>query len=234
MLTTSMQNLTDNGELETCDGQLLLTTSTSLENLVNSNLSNQQHCDCEKETEFKFCSVKRNTVEEFEFECNRCGKKVNVKSSIPVVKAPTRPRSTMRNFIALSFLVNGQYFKDYHKILGTLGLDHVSSTQWIHIVEWIAPFVTKIADWSVQEARTEAVQRGDKSSLHIQFDSFYLTRGHCSNNSSATVHDVKSGKIIAYAHRTKHGQGANWEGTSGGAEGDMFGYLFDQQMHNGQ
>ena len=117
----SIENLTNNGELETCDGQLLLTTSTSVENLVNNNL---QHCDCEKETEFEFCSVKQNTVEEFEFECSRCRKKVNLKSSIPVVKATTRPRSALRNFIALSFLVNGQYFKDYHKILWTLGLGH--------------------------------------------------------------------------------------------------------------
>ena len=69
----------------------------------------------------------------------------------------------------------------------------------------------------MQEARTEAVRRGDKSSLHIYFDGFYLTRGHYSNNVSATVHDAKTGKIIAYSHRTKRGQGANWEGTSGGA-----------------
>ena len=46
-------------------------------------------------------------------------------SSIPAVKATTRPTSARRNFVPLSFLVNGQYFKDYHKILGTLGLDHV-------------------------------------------------------------------------------------------------------------
>ena len=117
----------------------------------------------------------------------------------------------------LLFLVNGQYFKDYHNILETLGLDHVSSTQWTHVIEWIAPFVKMIADWSVQEARTEAVRRGDKSSLYIQFDGFYLNRGHFSNNSSATVHDAKTGKITAYSHRTKRGQGANWEGTSGGA-----------------
>ena len=37
--------------------------STSLENLLNSTLSTLQHCDGEKETEFKFCSVKQNTVE---------------------------------------------------------------------------------------------------------------------------------------------------------------------------
>ena len=93
---------------------------------------------------------------------------VNLKSSIPVVKATTRPRSAIRNLVALSFLVNGQYFKDCHKILGTLGLDHVSFTQWIHIIELIAPFVKRITDWSMQEAITEAVRRGDKSSLHIQ------------------------------------------------------------------
>ena len=49
-------------------------------------------------------------------------------SSIPAVKATTRPTSAGPNFGALSFLVNGQYFKDYHKILLTLGLDHVSFT----------------------------------------------------------------------------------------------------------
>ena len=87
--------------------------------------SNLKHCDCEKETGFEFCSVKQNTVEEFEFECSGCGKKVNLKSSILVVKATTRSRSGRRNFVALSFLVNGQCFKDYHKIFGTLGLDHV-------------------------------------------------------------------------------------------------------------
>ena len=59
-------------------------------------------------TEFGFCSVKQTTVEEFEFECSRCGK--NLKSSIPVVNATTHPRSAGRNFVALSFLVNRQYF----------------------------------------------------------------------------------------------------------------------------
>ena len=42
---------------------------------LNSNLSNLKHLDCEKETDFEFCSVKQNTAEEFEFECSGCGKK---------------------------------------------------------------------------------------------------------------------------------------------------------------
>ena len=52
-------------------------------------------------TEFELCSVKQNTVEEF--ECSRCGK--NLKSSIPVVNATTHARSAGRNFVALSFRV---------------------------------------------------------------------------------------------------------------------------------
>ena len=172
------------------------TTSTSLENLLNSTLGNLQHCDGEKETEFEICSVKQNTVEEFEFDCSRCGKKVNLMSSIPAVKTTTRPISAGRNFVSLSFLVNGQYFKDYLKILGTLGLDHGSFTQWNHIVEWIVPFVKRIADWSVQKARTEAVRRGEK----IQFDGFYLTRSLYS--SGAIFHDAKTGKIILRILRT--------------------------------
>ena len=69
----------------------------------------------------------------------------------------------------------------------TLSLDQVNSTRWTHIVEWLAPFVKQIAAWSVKEARTEAIQRKNQSSLHIQFDGFYLTRGHHSNNTSAQL-----------------------------------------------
>ena len=142
----------------------------------------------ERTEKYEFCSVKQNTVEEFEFECSRFGQKFSLKSDTSVMKATTRPRSATRNVIvALSFLVSGQYFKDYHKILWTLSLDQVNSTRWIYIVEWLAPFVKQIADWSVKEARTEAIQQKNQSSLHIQFDGFYLTRRHYSNNSSAQL-----------------------------------------------
>ena len=129
--------------------------------------------------------MKQNTVEEFEFECSRCWQKVNLKSSIPVVKATTRPRSAGCNFDALSFLVNGQYLKDYQKILGTLGLDHVSFTQWsIHIVEWIAPFV--------KGSPTGACKKQELKQLDVE------------KKSSSTFHDAKIGKIIAYSHRPKN------------------------------
>ena len=113
-------------------------------------------------------------------------------SSIPAVKTTTRPTSAGLNFVSLSLHVNGQYFKDYRKILGTLGLDHVSFTQWIHIVEWIVPFVKRIAGWSVQKARTEAVRRGEK----IQFDGFYLTRATTAPALPSTMRRLQN--FIAY------------------------------------
>ena len=140
--------------------------------------------------------MKQNTVEEFEFDCSRCRKKSQVMSSIPAVKTTTRPLH-LKDVISLLFhsLSMGNISK-INKILGTPGLDHVSFTRRIHIVEWIVPFVKRIADWSVQKARTEAVRRGEK----IQFDGFYLTRGHYS--SGATFHDAKTGKIILRTLRT--------------------------------
>ena len=85
-------------------------------------------------------------------------------SSIPAVTTTTRPTSAGRNFVALSFLVNGQYFNDYHKILGTLGLD--TSVSLSDPYCWMDCTVRKKdrrADWSVQKARTGAVRRGEKN-----------------------------------------------------------------------
>ena len=63
--------------------------------------------------------------------------------------------------------------------------------------------------------------RGDADKPEINFDGFYLTRGHHSNNSSAMIHDSKIVKIIASTHPTKRAKSSNLERTSSGAEGDM-------------
>ncbi|KAK3740422.1 hypothetical protein QZH41_013488 [Actinostola sp. cb2023] len=139
----------------------------------------------------------------------------------------TRPKAYLLNFIALCFILNGQYYKDYEHVLGSLGLIPTCAQQWIKIIDWIAPHVKAIADWCVGEARRRVIERGDQRNLHIEFDGFYLTRGHYSNNSSATIHDQKSGEIIGYAHRSKRGRCSNWNGTSSGAEGDMFSKILE-------
>ena len=69
--------------------------------------------------------------------------------------------------------------------------------------------------------QSEIIKRGDAKRWIASFDGFYLTLGHYSNNSSATLHDYSTGKIAYFAHRTKRGPGHTWTGTSGGAEADM-------------
>ena len=81
--------------------------------------------------------------------------------------------------------------------------------------------VKKLALSSCKQVRQNIINRGDKLSWTASFDGFYLTRGHHSNNSSATFHDFSSDKIAWFAHRTKRRLLANWQGTSAGAEGDM-------------
>jgi len=80
----------------------------------------------------------------------------------------------------------------------------------------------ELAYSSCAQVREMVSNRGDKLKWTASFDGFYLTRGHHSNNSTATLHDVVTDKIAWYPHRTKRGSGATWTGTSAGAEGDMF------------
>ena len=160
-------------------------------------------------------------VLKLDYICTECHEVFSVTSNNEVIRTRTKPKNYLANYIILAFIVCGEYYKDYEHVMGTLGIGHFSPQQWIRVIEWIAPEVEKIANWSIQQARKQIRARGEADKLEVMFDGFYLTRGHYSNNASATMHDAKTGKIIGYAHRTKRGEGANWEGTSGGAEGNM-------------
>ena len=103
-----------------------------------------------------------------------------------------------------------------------LGLPKCSSTQWGRIVKWLEPHVTALAEWSCVQVRQAIIDRGDQQGWVASFDGFYLTRGHYSNNSSATIHDFLTGGVGWFTHRTKRGPGHNWQGTSNAAEGDMY------------
>ena len=127
-----------------------------------------------------------------------------------------------QHYTVLSFLMNGHLHADYKRLSGWLGLPPCSHTQWQRLVEKLEPIVADLAEWSCGQVRKKIVERGDSKKWIASFDGFYLTRGHYSNNASATIHDYCNGGIAWYTHRTKRGPGHNWEGTSGGAEGDMF------------
>lgn len=133
----------------------------------------------------------------------------------------------------LSFLLNGYLHAEYVRMSGMLGLPSCLSTQWHRIVERLEPHVTKLAEWSCGQVRKEIVERGNSKKWVASFDGFYLTRGHYSNNASATMHDFEGGKIAWFTHRTKRGPGHNWEGTSAGAEADMFSDLLGKVKEEG-
>ena len=86
---------------------------------------------------------------------------------------------------------------------------------WQKIVEGLEVHVGNLAEWSCNQVRETIKTRGDDKKWVASFDGFYSTRGHYSNNCSATVHDFSTGKIAWYCHRTKRGPGHNWEGSRG-------------------
>ena len=99
-----------------------------------------------------------------------------------------------------------------------------NSIQWDKVVTWLGENVTELALVSCKPVRQQITDRGDQSQLKVLVDGFYLTRGHCSN-SSATINDIVTDKIVWFTHCAKCGAGANWSGTSVGAEGNMFSEL---------
>ena len=98
----------------------------------------------------------------------------------------------------------------------------------MRIVEWTEKYVTELAEWSCEQVRDQVRRRGDHQQWVASYDGFYLTRGHYSNNSSGTLHDYCTGGVAWFTHRTKRGKGHNWEGTSNGAEGNMFDELLEK------
>ncbi len=133
----------------------------------------------------------------------------------------------------LSFLMMGNLHADYERVGGLLGFPACSSTQWNRIVKRLEEFVSGLAEWSCGQVRKEVMEQGDDKGWIASFDGFYLTRGHYSNNSSATLHDYSTGKIAWYTHRTKRGSGHNWTGTSAGAEPDMLDELLGKAKKAG-
>ena len=127
-----------------------------------------------------------------------------------------------RHYHVLSFLINGQLYADYVKLAGMLGFPSYAGSTWQTIVKKLEVHISQLAEWSCTQMREAVKARKDDKKWIASFDGFYLTKGHYSNNCSATLHDYQSGGIAWFYHRTKRGLGHNWEGTSAGAEGDMF------------
>lgn len=133
----------------------------------------------------------------------------------------------------LPFLLNGHLHAQYQKLSAMLGLPSCSNTQWHRIIERLEKHTTKLAEWSCEKVREAVKSRGEDKKWTASYDGFYLTKGHYSNNSSATLHDFATGGIAWFTHRTKRGPGHTWEGTSAAAEGDMFAEILKKAKEAG-
>ena len=103
----------------------------------------------------------------------------------------------------------------------------MAQSRWNKIVSVLGTRVHSLAIQSCQQVQENIIARGEKLHWKASFDGFYLTHGYHSNNSSATLHDVMSGKIAWFTHQSKRGIGSNWVSTSSGAEGDMLHTMLD-------
>ena len=137
------------------------------------------------------------------------------------------------NYPALVSLMNGQYYVEYNRVFGMMGIPIMSKATWNKTISWLGKHVKELAEITCEQVRQNIVLCGEKFSWVALYDGFYLTRGHHSNNSSGTLHDVSSDKIAWFALRTKRETGAKWEGTSSGAEGDMLQEIFDDVKAKG-
>ena len=121
-----------------------------------------------------------------------------------------KAKSWELNYPVLAFLLNGGYHVDYASIMGTMDLPVMHHTTWDNLVSWVVTHIEKLADWSCDQVRADIEKRGDKTQWTATFDGFYLTRGHHSNNSSATLHDVESDRIAWYIHRVLNIMFVHW------------------------
>ena len=115
------------------------------------------------------------------------------------------------NYPTLVSLMNGQYHMEYQGVFGMMEMPVMSEKIWNKVISWVGKYVEELALVTCEQVRSKVIERGDKLSRIVSFDGFYLTRGHHSNNCSATLHDVSSDQIAWFAHCTKRGQQANWQ-----------------------
>ena len=65
----------------------------------------------------------------------------------------------------------------------------MSGTTWDKLVSWFGKHMEAFTKKSCEQVQQHIIDRGDKLNWTAAFDGFYLTRGHHSNNCSATLHD---------------------------------------------
>jgi len=126
-----------------------------------------------------------------------------------------------------------QLFAEYRRIANMLGCPPCSDTHWKNIIGWLSEHVTTLAEWFCEQVQESVRAHGHQEAWVASYDGYYLTRGHHSNNSSATLYDYSAGNFAWFKPHTKHDVSHNWEDTSGGAEADMYDEILSEPKKAG-
>ena len=62
----------------------------------------------------------------------------------------------------LSFLLNGQYYSDYHATFNLMGPPVMFGTMWDKLVSWLSKHVAAFAKKSCEQVQQHIIDRGDK------------------------------------------------------------------------
>ena len=101
----------------------------------------------------------KSGIVELELTCMKCFEKSKHKSDSRTIESRFRPKAWLPNYLQQTLLLNGEYFKDYEHVLGTLGFSHLSKSQWICVVKWLHPHVKDLAQWSCHREHTNLLNR---------------------------------------------------------------------------
>ena len=155
------KNLTDKSLIINENKNLLVTDSLTLRRLAE--IRHCLNCNHEISQDIETQVEEKRGTTTITLVCNNCNttNKWSFDNEMIRIDEP-RAKSYLPNFVILSFVVSGQYFKDYANCLGGIGLGSLSEKQWSRIIDWVEPHVKAIADWSIGEARAEIISRGDE------------------------------------------------------------------------
>lgn len=79
------------------------------------------------------------------------------KSDCNNIESRFRPKAWLPNYLLLSFLLNGEYFKDYEHVLGILGVSHLSKSQWICVMKWVHLHVKDLGNGLAMKLREKVL-----------------------------------------------------------------------------
>jgi len=112
-----------------------------------------------------------------------------------VGKSQGKSKSWLLKYSVLLLLMNSQLFAEYRRIANMLGCPPCSDTHWKNIIGWLSEHVTTLAEWFCEQVQESVRAHGHQEAWVASYDGYYLTRGHHSNNSSATLYDYSTRNV---------------------------------------